>query len=191
MKMKRLVLISYVVIAASAILQGCSDTAFIQPVSSSHSKFEGSVHAGDSTLIQAGTPGNPELRVFSQGATAFVSIQSVRAISEERGAAFCHRKSKVMSPLRETAASPPFTSSNLPRVEIIFECVDRPAASPTLAASPAPVANRVPDISGAPAAPGDDCSKYTKLISLKKLLDAGILTQQEFDREKAKILSEH
>lgn len=32
--------------------------------------------------------------------------------------------------------------------------------------------------------------KYDRLIKLKKLLDDGILTQEEFDREKAKILAE-
>lgn len=30
--------------------------------------------------------------------------------------------------------------------------------------------------------------KYPQLIQLKDLLDKGILTQEEFDREKAKIL---
>jgi len=68
------VLIFYAVIAASAILPGCSETAHIQPVSSSHSKFEGTVCAGESATISTGTPGNPEYRVFSQGATGFVSI---------------------------------------------------------------------------------------------------------------------
>jgi hypothetical protein len=32
--------------------------------------------------------------------------------------------------------------------------------------------------------------KYEKLIKLKKLLDSGVLTQQEFEREKTKILNE-
>jgi hypothetical protein len=53
-------------------------------------------------------------------------------------------------------------------VEIIFGCVDK-----------------VPSVS---AADGDD-PKYTKLVNLKKLLDAKIITQQEFDTEKAKILN--
>lgn len=32
--------------------------------------------------------------------------------------------------------------------------------------------------------------KYIKLVNLKKLLDTGVITQAEFDREKAKILSQ-
>jgi hypothetical protein len=38
------------------------------------------------------------------------------------------------------------------------------------------------------AAVGDD-PKYKKLVNLKKFLDSGVLTQAEFDAEKAKILN--
>jgi hypothetical protein len=31
---------------------------------------------------------------------------------------------------------------------------------------------------------------YIKLVDLKRLLDTGVITQAEFDREKAKILAE-
>jgi hypothetical protein len=37
--------------------------------------------------------------------------------------------------------------------------------------------------------PGEDDPKYAKLIHLKKLLDGGVMTQEEFDHEKAKILT--
>jgi hypothetical protein len=57
---------------------------------------------------------------------------------------------------------------NFPRVEIIFSCVDKASA--------------------VGAATGDD-PKYAKLVNLKKLLDAKIITQEEFDTEKAKILN--
>lgn len=35
---------------------------------------------------------------------------------------------------------------------------------------------------------GNEDDKYTKLRELKQLLDDGILTQEEFDEEKSKIL---
>ena len=73
-----------------------------------------------------------------------------------------------MSPLRETVAKPPFILGNFPRIEIIFECADK--------TSPA-------------AASGAEDLKYTKLTNLKKLLDSGALTQDEFEKEKAKILA--
>jgi len=107
--------------------------------------------------------------VFIQAATGFVSIQSVRDDAEQRAKEFCDRKGKVMESLSETTAKPPYILGNFPRVEIVFDCIEKPPSSTTTA--------------------GDD-AKYTKLVNLKKLLDSGAITQEEFDREKAKILSQ-
>lgn len=74
-----------------------------------------------------------------------------------------------MESIRETTATPPYILGNFPRVEIVFDCVDRPTA--------------------VEPATGDD-PKYTKLVNLKKLLDSHVITQDEFDREKAKILNQ-
>ena len=52
-------------------------------------------------------------------------------------------------------------------------------------APPAPVGAPAPVAAPAGPAPVD----YAQLTKLKELLDAGILTQQEFDAEKAKVLA--
>jgi len=52
-------------------------------------------------------------------------------------------------------------------VEWLFECIDLPQPSAT---------------------PRTDGDKLSQLERLKKLLDSGALTQQEFEREKAKVL---
>ncbi len=150
------------------LLAGCATTSTIQPASSSRSGFDGAVYGGESVTISANEEGAEEYRVFHQGATGFVSVQVVRDDAELRGKEFCDRKGKVMKPLRETTSKPPHVLGNFPRVEIVFSCVDRPKSE-------------------APAAVKD--AKYTNLINLKKLLDGGVITQAEFDREKAKILS--
>jgi hypothetical protein len=54
-----------------------------------------------------------------------------------------------------------------------------PEAPPVAVAAPAPAE--------APAAPAP--VDYAQLTKLKELLDAGILTQEEFDAEKAKVLA--
>jgi hypothetical protein len=74
-----------------------------------------------------------------------------------------------LSLLSETTAVPPYILGNYPRVEIVFDCVEHPASL-------------------APST-GDD-PKYSKLVNLKKLLDSGVITQEEFNREKAKILAQ-
>ena len=54
------------------------------------------------------------------------------------------------------------------------------------AAPPAPVPEQAPaPVAEAAQAPVDS---YSELIKLKELLDAGVLTQEEFDAQKQKIL---
>jgi hypothetical protein len=141
----------------------------IQPASSSRSQFEGAVYKGETNSISSGTPGVEKFRVFSKGGTGFVSLASVREDAEQRSTAFCERKGKLYNPLSETRATPPYILGNFPRIEIVFECTDKPA----------PV-----------GVSATEDSKYKKLSELKKLLDNGTLTQQEFDREKAKVLDQ-
>ena len=51
---------------------------------------------------------------------------------------------------------------------------------------------RLMPIEGTTASPytTNNMGKYEKLVQLKKLLEEGVITQKEFDREKAKILEE-
>ena len=160
---------SAALVGALVFLYGCSATPSIQSVNSSRSAFEGAVYDGVEATISSGTPGAEQYRVFNQAATGFVSITAVREDAESRANAFCERKGKVMNPIRETTAKPPFILGNIPRIEIVFECADKPVAS---------------------ASPAASDPKYAKLVELKRLLDTGVITQEEFDREKAKILSQ-
>lgn len=75
-----------------------------------------------------------------------------------------------MHGLEETDAKPPYILGNFPRVELLFECISKSPSAKT-AAHPS-------------------AGKYDKLVTLKKLLDEGALTPQEFEREKAKVLRE-
>lgn len=101
--------------------------------------------------------------------TGFVSVQSVREGAEEIASGFCGRKGKTFRGISETASKPPHILGNFPRVELTFECVDKPATSLT---------------------PGLAAGKYEKLAALKRLLDSGAITQREFDTEKLKVLAE-
>jgi hypothetical protein len=74
-----------------------------------------------------------------------------------------------MKALSETTSRPPHILGKFPRIEIVFECVDRSAST---------------------TSPASEDTKCTRLVNLKKLLDSGVLSQEEFDREKAKILDQ-
>jgi len=149
-------------------LAGCAVTSPIQSAVTSKSAFDGAVYKGKTVNVSPGTPGSPAYRVFIQAATGFVSMQSVRDDAEQRAIAFCDRKGKAMESLTETTSTPPFILGNFPRIEIVFDCIDK-------AGSPAPAAS-------------DD--KYAKLAKLKQLLDSGAITQEEFNQEKAKVLAQ-
>jgi len=155
--------------ALTYCLAGCSVTSPVQPASSSKSAFDGAVFTGQTVTVSAGTPGSVAYRVFNQAGSGFVSIQSVRDDAEQRAKDFCDRKGKAFESLTETTAVPPYVLGNFPRVEIVFDCVEHPA-------------------SFAPSSVDDP--KYAKLVNLKKLLDSGVITQDEFNREKAKILNQ-
>jgi hypothetical protein len=155
--------------AMVVILFGCAETSTIQPAATSKSQFEDAVYGGESVTVSESTSGVEEFRVFHQGATGFVSIQSVRYDAEQRASEFCDRKGKAMNVLQETTSKPPYILGNFPRVELIFNCVEK-----TIFTKP----------------PVTDDSKYEKLFMIKKLLDSGVLTQEEFEQEKAKILSQ-
>lgn len=113
------------VCALAICLSGCAVTTTIQPAISSNSSFDGAVYSGESVTISATPQGVEEFRVFHQGATGFVSVQSVRSSAEQRATEFCDRNGKVMKPLRETSSKPPHIFGNFPRVELIFGCIDK------------------------------------------------------------------
>lgn len=146
----------------------CSVTAPVQPAATSKSGFEGAVYKGETVTVSPGTPGATQYRVFQQGASGFVSVQAVRETVEQRANEFCDHKGKVIESVSETTSTPPYVFGNFPRVEIVFDCVDKPPASG--------------------ATPAED--KYAKVAKLKQLLDSGALTQEEFEREKTKVLAE-
>jgi len=157
----------YFVLGTIILLAACANTTPIQITSVGKSEFEGSVYSGQTTDIEAPVPGLEKYRVFQQGATGFVSVQNVRSGVEEIANNFCARKGKAMHAVSETASKPPHILGNFPRVELAFQCIDRQSTNPS----------------------STDTDKYGKIAALKKLLDSGALTQQEFETEKAKPLT--
>ncbi len=72
-----------------------------------------------------------------------------------------------MTPISEQASSPPHILGNFPRFELVFVCTEK---SP-VASSPVP---------------SED--PYERLLRLKQLLDAGVISAEEFEQEKREVL---
>ena len=95
-------------------------------------------------------------------------VSSVREAVDEMATKHCARSGRVPRPLQETTSKPPHVLGNFPRVEWLFECSAQVPASTAVGSS--------------------SVDKLGQIERLKKLLDSGALTQQEYEREKAKIL---
>lgn len=148
---------------------GCGQTSAIQATDKSKSHFTDAAFKGETVVLSQPTKGNEQFRLFQQGATGYVSLQSVRDDVELRAVQFCERKGQSMNALQETTSTPPHILGNFPRAELVFECVAKAA------------------LVGTPQA---EDVKFTKVSNLKKLLDSGALTQAEFEQEKKKVLSQ-
>jgi hypothetical protein len=106
-------------------------------------------------------------RIYHRAATGFVSIQSIRNAAEQRAEAFAQRQGKSIVVLGEQISQPPYILGNFPRIEIVFALVDRNEREMQSTTRH---------------------DRYSEIERLKKLLDQGALTQEEFEREKAKLL---
>jgi hypothetical protein len=153
--------------ATAVLLAACSSTPPVQLEATSKSQFDGAVYSGETTQIDKPTPGADAFRAFYQGGSGFISVASVRSTVEEMATQHCERRGMTVRPIQETTSKDPHILGNFPRVELVFECAAR---SRQAVGSP-------------------QVDRLAQLERLKKLLDSGALTQQEFDREKVKILS--
>jgi hypothetical protein len=159
---------SYLALPLVLWVTGCASTTAVIPAASSKSSFDNAAYSGETVTLATPTPGAETYRIFQQGATGFVSVANVRDGVDEIATRHCARSSKAARPLQETTSKPPHILGNYPRVEWVFECVDHAKAA------------------GNPP-PGPD--RLEQIERLKKLLDSGALTKDEFEREKAKVLA--
>ena len=152
------------------LLTACSSMSPIEKESESESHFKDAVFEGKDFYISEEEILGERYRVFHQASTGFSGTSGIRRSAMQRANSFCQKidLNKMMLTVSEHTASPPYILGNFPRIEIIFACVDRKSAQTSIAST----------------------DKYDLLTKIKDLLDKGVLTQQEFETEKKKILAE-
>ena len=142
------------------ILTGCATSSPIQQYNKSKSHF-----GNPPELIEHNLPPENIYRIYHRASTGLTPITAIRQSAEHRADEFARYQGKSIVILGEKISSPPYILGNFPRIELVFALVDEPSVEK----------QTKPD-------------KYFDLERIKKLLDAGVLTQDEFDREKASIL---
>jgi hypothetical protein len=154
---------SLLFVLVAIFLNGCGTAAPIEKYSDSKSPF-----GKNPTLISKDIPEDDLYRIYHRAASGFVSIQAIRETAEKRATEFCEERGKAMIVVGEQISNPPYILGNFPSIEIIFACVDKPKSDK----------------------PVFEDTQYIKLTNLKKLLDSGVITKEEFEREKSKILDQ-
>ncbi len=162
----------FLYIGLALIISGCASKSEITKVSESESHFKDAVYEGQDFYISEDEVKGERYRIFHQASSGFSGTSGIRRAAVKRANQFCKKqdKNKEMFTVAEHTAQPPYILGNFPRIEITFVCIDKKDEQK-------PIYRHVKD-------------KYEKLTEIKKLLDDGTLTQEEFDVEKKKILSE-
>ena len=134
--------------------------------------------------------------VTRQAATGFSGAGTLKADAISEAAKYCEAQGKVMKIVAVTEAKPPYILGNFPKAEVVFKALN--PGDPEL------VLPSVFDASGNQVRVGsslidrsevkisvdhpDTEDIYTKLEKLDELRKKGILTEEEFQKEKSKLL---
>ncbi len=146
-------------LSLSFFVLGCATSTPVKRYSESQSKF-----SNPPELMKHEYPEKDIYRLYQRASTGFTPIQSLRTNLEQRALKFAEQQGKSYVVLGERISQPPYILGNFPRIEIVFALIDKGSVTPT----------------------GYD--KFAELEKLKKLLDNGTLTKEEYEIEKKKIL---
>lgn len=150
-------------------VSACAVSSSIEDGETSTSEFDkAAIYNGERKNIQPPLDGVATHRIFYQGATGFTPVSAVRRSAMERVVEFCKFKGQEPYLIEETTSKPPHILGNWPRIEIVFSCID--LTTKTNAAF-------------------QEQDKYDQLRKLKSLLDDEIISIEEYENEKNKLLN--
>jgi hypothetical protein len=154
-----------IILSLAIICAGCAarDSGVLL-AKDSKSLFDDASCSYETKTISEDLTGSEQYRIYEQGSSGFVPPSALREDIERQATKFCENKGKILKVLKET--NPPFVMGCFPKAELIFVCV--PKQEPF----------------------NYEDKLYIQLSNLKKLLDEGIITKEEFEMQKSKILNQ-
>ncbi|RMA82688.1 SHOCT domain-containing protein [Umboniibacter marinipuniceus] len=158
------------IISGILLMTSCGGATPIQKASDSNSGFDGAFYDGESVEVSENSSGAEEYRLFHHDDVGFQNMVAVRQQAENRANQFCGQRNLASRTIREQASTPPFILGNFARIEIIFVCEE-------------PELVRL-------SVEQHESDKWETLETLANLRDRGVITEEEFEVEKAKILSQ-
>jgi len=134
--------------------------------------------------------------VTRQAATGFSGAGTLKADAISEAAKFCESQGKVLRIVAVTEAQPPYILGNFPKAEVVFKALNpgdpelSQAAEYDASGTQVRVGSALKDRSEIQVSIDRSKSEdmYTKLEKLDDLRKKGILTDEEFQREKTKLL---
>lgn len=132
--------------------------------------------------------GQDTFMVAKQSSTGFHSASSVKAEIFAEANTYCLGKGKAIQPVSDQGVDG-VPGRSFASAELVFRCLEN-GDSDLKRPTRKPVANvRIEQtIKGEASAPSSGDDTYGKLLKLKSLLDGKVITQEEFDEQKRKIL---
>ena len=144
--------------------------------------------ASNSGIISVG---KDTYMVSRQAATGFSGSGTLKADAIEEAAEFCMERDKLLQIISTWEAEPPFIMANFPKAEVQFMCLDegdRELVRPSLDQQANSILEVRKDVTVIVKDDGTQ-DMYSELLKLKDLLDKKIITQEEFNLQKAKLLA--
>lgn len=148
---------------------GCSVKSEITKVSESKSHFDDAIYTGQKDFYKSfEKTESDKYRIFHQASSGFTTTSAIRNSAMQRATEFCKNINHTYDVIKvsEHTGQPPYILGNFPKIEIIFVCTQRKE-------------NVLSD---------NQQNKYDDLEKIKKLYDNGILTEEEYLKEKKKLL---
>ena len=153
-----------------APFSGCAVKSEIKKAIESKSHFEDAIYTGQKDFYKSSENiEGDKYRIFHQASSGFTTTSAIRNSAMTRASEFCKNINSEYDVIKvsEHTGKPPYILGNFPKIEIIFAC----------------------GLKKEKILMHSQENKYDNLEKIRNLYDKGILTKEEYLKEKKKLLN--